>query len=591
MRPRAALDLEVFSNYFLFMMMDLESTRVIWMEHPLDIPKIIRLLKTYTLITFNGLNYDIPILMYALTGVGTEAIKRASNRIIQQNLKPWNFAKEFNVNLTPPGVDHIDLMEVAPLKGSLKLYGARMHCRVLQELPVHETAVITDEQRMILREYCENDLRITVDLAAVLKTQIDLRVAMSAEYGVDLRSKSDAQIAEHVVKTSIETRTKTRLDKPVPDPGARYHYQVPDWIRFPTMPHLLDEIRAATFLVNDAGHIVPPAEISKKVIALEGNSYKFGVGGLHSRETSVAYRATSEYQLYDRDVTSYYPSILLNQKLAPFHIDQAHFLAVYQKLVTDRIAAKKAGNVTVAESLKICVNGLFGKFGSKYSYVYAPQLMFQITLTGQLALLMLIEAFAHEGILVMSANTDGVFVKCHHRQRAAMLQIVTDWEAQTGYVTEEQEYQALYARDVSNYIAVKKDGLNTKLKGVYGPGLPLQKNPVTAICAEAVIDYLTLDASIESTILCCRDPRRFVAVRQVNGGAMWRGKLIGKIARWYYATGVEEAITYKVNDHLVPKTYGAKPLPVLPETVPDDLNYDWYIRESYDILAEIGVAA
>src|SRR2546428_5858794 len=94
MRPLAALDLEVFVNYFLVMFKHIETGKITYFEHPLDIEQIKKVLKAYRIITFNGIGYDIPILMYALTGVSTESIKAASNRIIQHNLKPWHFEKE-----------------------------------------------------------------------------------------------------------------------------------------------------------------------------------------------------------------------------------------------------------------------------------------------------------------------------------------------------------------------------------------------------------------------------------------------------------------------------------------------------------------
>jgi DNA polymerase elongation subunit (family B) len=58
--------------------------------------------------------------------------------------------------------------------------------------------------------------------------------------------------------------------------------------------------------------------------------------------------------------------------------------------------------------MKIAANGVFGKLGSPWSILYAPHLMVAVTLTGQLALLMLIERAERMGISVVSANTDGV---------------------------------------------------------------------------------------------------------------------------------------------------------------------------------------
>ena len=255
-----------------------------------------------------------------------------------------------------------------------------------------------------------------------------------------------------------------------------------------------------------------------------------------------------------------------------------------------RLTQWRDGRKTVAESLKICVNGLFGKFGSRWSIVYSPEILVQVTVTGQLALLMLIEQLNMPGVQIISANTDGVTLKVRKGRIDYVNALVKGWEKTTGFTTEETRYEALYLRDVNNYIAVKDDGLSTKLKGAFGHGLPLQKNPTTTICADAVIDYLTLGASIEATILGCQDVKKFVSVRQVRGGATYGGKEIGKVVRWYYARGVEEALLYKVNGYLVPKTFGAKPLMRLPDALPEDLNYDWYINEAFGMLGELGMS-
>lgn len=60
---------------------------------------------------------------------------------------------------------------------------------------------------------------------------------------------------------------------------------------------------------------------------------------------------------------------------------------------------------------KIQINGTFGKTGSPYSVLFAPTMLIQTTITGQLSLLMLIEWHEIYGIPVISANTDGVVIK------------------------------------------------------------------------------------------------------------------------------------------------------------------------------------
>jgi hypothetical protein len=260
---------------------------------------------------------------------------------------------------------------------------------------------------------------------------------------------------------------------------------------------------------------------------------------------------------------------------------------VYQSLVDRRLAAKAAKRTIENESLKITINGTFGKLGSKYSFLYAPDLFIQITITGQLALLMLIERL-EEVTSVISANTDGVTIFCQRRREDLVRGIAKLWEEHTGFTLESKTYEALYNRDVNNYVAIQTDG-QVKVKGAYGTGLPLQKNHVNAICAKAVIDYLQFDADIETTIRQCTDIRKFISVRSVTGGAVWRGHPVGKVIRWYYATGTRDAIHYKSNNYKVPRTDGAIPCTVLPEGMPADLDYEWYVREATEMVEELGV--
>lgn len=236
---------------------------------------------------------------------------------------------------------------------------------------------------------------------------------------------------------------------------------------------------------------------------------------------------------------------------------------------------------------KIQINGSFGKFGSPYSTLYSPTLLIQTTVTGQLSLLMLIEMLESEGIPVVSANTDGIVIKCPRDKVAMMNLVVMEWEAATGFETEATEYLALYSRDVNNYVAIKADGV--KVKGVYAPA-GLQKNPTNEIVTTAVIDYLQKGVPVEHTIQSCRDITRFATIRTVKGGAVKGEQYLGKAVRWYYAQGETGAIHYKLNGYTVARSEGARPMMDLPEAFPDDVNLDWYIREARDMLKDIGAA-
>lgn len=662
-------DVECFPNYFLVVFTNLVTGKVAYEEmyegHPLNILRLRWILETFIIVTFNGISYDIPMCEMAVGGLTCAQLKIASDEIIQQEIRGSDIRRQRKIKGLK--VDHIDLIEVAPLFASLKTYAGRMHARKMQDLPFHPDTYLSDNQIAIVRWYCVNDTANTAELRNTLKEQIDLRYTLSNEYKVDLRSKSDAQIAEAVMAAELTRRTGVRPTKPTIEVGTCYRYNPPPFMQFqtPLLNWALDTIKRAQFVVDYTGSIAMPEEIKALNLDINGSVYRMGIGGLHSSESTVAHYTDRDYVLIDKDVTSFYPFIILGQGLYPPHLGPI-FLQVYRAIVDRRLAAKKAKNKPVAESLKIVINGSFGKFGSKYSILYAPHFLIQTTITGQLAVLMLIERLELAGIHVVSANTDGIVIKCHRTRIGLLNEIVAQWERDTSYQTEETRYLALYSRDVNNYIAVKQkfddttkqwveqpDG--TKCKGAYANpwassenlAMRLHKNPTTTICVEAVEALLTKGIPIDHTIRSATDIRKFVSVRSVRGGAVkiwgqvppdhdtpedlirlagfteiakdsWilpgetqrearygrdayklaqeltiqpgETEYVGKTVRWYYARDVQGELVYASSGNKVPRSDGAKPLMVLDshESLPDDVDFDWYITEANRILEDIG---
>lgn len=585
-------DCEVYIDYFLVAFRDVETLEVTTFEqypdHPLDTKALRKHMGTRRVVSFNGKRFDAPLVALAITGATCAELKAAASDIIQNNLQPWQFEQRHPCRIDPEW-DHIDLFDVAPGMASLKIYAGRMHSRKLQDLPIAFDASIGVEDRAKLLDYCVNgDTIATLDLWRTLSAQIELREKMTERYGIDLRSKSDAQIAEAVIKSQVSQLIGKKVERPIIAPGTEFKYRAPDFVRFshPALRHAFDVVTSVPFVVQRAGGVAMPKEISELKITVGGTTYQMGIGGLHSTESSVAHLAADDTLLIDRDVTSYYPSIILNCGLAPNHLGAA-FLRVYRGLVDQRLAAKRAGDKVTADALKITINGTFGKLGSMWSALYSPDLLIRTTITGQLSLLMLIEMLEDYGAAVVSANTDGVVIKCPRPREIAMDAVVSAWETATGFETEETNYRALYSRDVNNYLAIKPDG-KVKAKGVYAPP-GLQKNPANEICNVAVARFLADGKPIEQTINECEDIRRFVTVRQVNGGCVDQtGEFLGRAARWYYSKFVDGPLRYKTNGYTVARSEGAMPLMMLPEKVPTDLDRDWYVREAHSILADIG---
>lgn len=581
------MDTEVYRDYYLAMFRNIEtgSTRAFeqYEGRLFDGKAVMRILSGYTIVTFNGLHFDLPILALACQGTSNEMLKSACDSIIIDGWKHWEVEQGYGAKV--PSIDHIDLIDVAPGIASLKIYGGRMHCQRMQDMPIDPSDSVSPENRPLLVEYCGNDLNTTAALYRTLQPQLALRTWMSDLYRQDLRSKSDAAIAEAVLKSEI-AKLGTLIERPRIKPGTAYRYTPPIYIGYNSVElrEVLAIVTHARYLISDAGKVIIPKEVQSLKIRIGESTYQMGIGGLHSTESSAAHHADANTILVDRDVASYYPAIIL-QGHYPKHLGPG-FLDVYRWIVERRLKAKAAGDKATADSLKIVVNASFGKLGSKWSALYSPDLMIAVTMTGQLALLMLIEWLDDAGIQVVSANTDGVVIKCRRHQQGEMDAIVSAWEICSGFDTESSHYKALYSRDVNNYIALKQDG-GYKAKGVYTPA-GLQKNPSNMICVEAVINKLTQDTPIAQTITDCRDITQFVTIRTVRGGALKDAAYLGTAIRWYYAKGVEGVIRYKINGYQVPRTDGARPLMELPAEFPDDVDYGWYVREANDIMAAIG---
>lgn len=605
-RPVCVVDTECFPNYWLIGFREIDGPRVVSFERTptqrLNIPALLNIFRRWTVVSFNGINYDMPMISLALMGAKNTLLKRVNDEIIPGGglvgLKWWEVQDRYDAAM-PEFLDHIDVMEVSPGSPnhpSLKLYAGRMHSRRMQDLPYSPGDYLTDEQIAIVRAYHANDLEVTRDLYLELKPQIDLRTQMSRRYGVDVRSKSDPQVAEAVIKAEIQRRTGERIYKPDVAPGT-FFYKPPPYIRFQSLElrTLLETIQQAPFAIDRNGKLHVPPVMEKGVIVTVGDAqYKVGYGGLHSREKRASYLSDDEFVLVDRDVTSYYPSIILGSGLYPKHIGPI-FLEIYRALYRERVAAKRAGDKNKAEMLKIVLNGIFGKFGSPFSTLYSPDLMLQTTLGGQLAVLMLVETAEARGFRVVSANTDGFVTRVARARRAEFDQLIAEWELNTVFMMDEVEYTALYSRDVNNYVAFTPDG-KVKGKGVFTPagrGLPgaagLKKTPDREVVIDAVIEHLKHGTPVEQTIQGCSDVRRFLSVRRVNGGAEKDGQYLGKAIRWYWAAGESGVITAVTSGNTVPKTEGANPCMQLPEALPDDIDYDWYAREAYATLEELGM--
>lgn len=556
------IDSEIYRNFFYLGVKRVEDGRRVGFEFSdrsdFDRDRVRFFLRRNLSVGFNSIPFDLPIIFLALSGAPLSEIKDAADHIIQNRIPYWQVERELGVVV--PKLNHIDLFETNPsVKDSLKTLNGRLHMKRLQELPFDPARILTHDEMDATIEYCQfGDLDGTEELFNTLAEPIKLREAMGKDYGLEFRSKSDAQMGEAILKKVVEDKTGDRIKKAIIPDGTTFRYEVPEWMRFetPYMQWVLETIRNTEFKVGKGGKAELPDSFGDFDIQFDGMSFTLGIGGLHSTEANRSVHSDAESVLIDADVASQYPSIIMKLALFPKALGP-EFLPAYSAILERRLAAKRAKDKVTDKGLKISINGAYGKFGSHYSVLFAPHLMVAVTLTGQLSLLMLIEKAHLAGIPVVSANTDGVVFRCPRSKWNGFVEkegkptdrlnpspiqdIIEWWEGLTSFNLEFAEYRSIYNQSVNTYMAIKADG-SYKRKGDianhWRKELPwggkntdfdkdregLKKNPKMTICADAVLGYLLHGIPVEKTIRECRDIREFltiVAAAPKSGGATW----------------------------------------------------------------------
>jgi len=620
-------DIELDKSHFGVGFMNIKNKKVKQFNLHKDgqLEKLKKYLKKHQplLIGFNSLNFDDMLLHFALKGKSIAQLYDICMSIIDEGKRRYQFE---NIN-----IQSIDLMEVAPSQAGLKLYGSRLMAKKLQDMPEDYNNDDVDWDGIM--QYNVNDLELTLLLYKELEDALKLRRDLAKEYDlsvIDVLSKSDAQIAEYVFKNLLEYKKPIRVSE-VSYEAPAYTMVDPNSVTY----EVATKFNGTTFKINqgNGSPITPDWIKANDKVTIDGVDYTIGLGGLHSNEKSVAIKPQKGYVLANADISSMYPSLIINSGLYPTNFGEK-WREVYTKFRDERLKLKPDPKQKKRVAmLKIFLNGTYGKLGSVYSVLYAPHLLLNTTLTGQLTLLQIIEELGKlNDVKVVSANTDGLEYVCKKQDFEKCKKLIDDLGKKANLIWEHATYKALYSRDVNSYIAIY-DGY-AKRKGFFAKP-NLSKNVEYPIVLDAIEQFLLNGTDPKETINNCKDIAMFCSARKVTGGAFWDDKdysnteeynqyiidvqtkgrkqnkalekrnlehqkklmlndenvkecYLGKVVRWYYAKG-GKPIYYVKSGNKVPKTDGCKPMMELSDTIPNDLDYEYYYSLVELHLSDVGV--
>lgn len=209
-------------------------------------------------------------------------------------------------------------------------------------------------------------------------------------------------------------------------------------------------------------------EADKLHVVVDGFAYDFGTGGIHGSVSNQVFRKNPILNriIMDVDVASYYPNMAIHNDLFPAHLGQA-FCPIYLSMYELRKSFDKETHPLENLAIKLALNGAYGNSNNAHSFLYDPQYTMTITINGQLMLCMLAEQLMKiPGLNMIQINTDGMTYECDEFYRQHTLDLCRWWESITKLELEDEEYEAMYIRDVNNYTAVDMKG-KIKQKSAY----------------------------------------------------------------------------------------------------------------------------
>lgn len=506
-------DIETLKGVFTYVAINIDTLEIVkYVIHP-DKDEMINLhehLKQCKFqIGFNNLNFDYPIIHYFLTNfkrlekLPTQMVILSLYKKAQEVIESVTYGefKSAAINKKEVLIKQLDLFKVwhfnNPARNtSLKALQISMNYPNVMECSIpHNQEIITLEELDEIVKYNENDVLSTFEFYKKSLHKIELRRDIKAKYKLDCINFADVKIGEELMLDLYSELTDQDKWEVKKLRTKRNEIILADCI-LPTIQFKNQKFK--DLLQEFKSLILTDIEFEKSVI-YKGFKYDYGLGGIHGCIKPGVYKSTDTHIIIDADVASLYPNLAIQNNFFPEHLGEG-FVTVYKDIVSQRLTAKRNGEMSISDALKLAANGAYGKSSDKYSFLYDPKFTMSITVNGQLLLTMLAEKLVDKlDCEVLQVNTDGITVKIHRSLQDLYYQICKEWETQTKLELEYVEYSKMIIRDVNNYMAVKLDG-KAKYKGAFEIDKEYHKDPSFRIVALAISEYFIKGTPVENTI-------------------------------------------------------------------------------------------
>jgi hypothetical protein len=410
---------------------------------------------------FNNLGFDYPVLHYIVANPhgGVGAIYAKAMSLIKSHdgdkfgMMIWDKDRVFE-QLDLFKICHFDNMARSTSLKSLEIV---MRSRNVIDLPFPVGTYLTDEQKDVLITYNMHDVKETAKFYVRCLDQIKFREQLTEKHSRNFMNHNDTKIGKdyfimELESAGIECFVRGPNGKQ-PRQTVRPTINLADVI-FPYVKFERPEFQRILDFFNSTSITQTKGTFADLSTTLDGVEYKFGTGGIHSAINNQSWKSNDEYMLVLEDVTSYYPSMAIKNRLFPEHLTEK-FCDIYEGMFLERRRAKRAGEESVQAMLKLALNGTYGDSNNVYSPFYDPKFTMAITVNGQLLLCMLVEQLVKiPGLVMCQTNTDGIVAYFPRVYEQHFDNVCKWWEGVTNLGLEKTVAKSLHQRDVNNYLCV-----------------------------------------------------------------------------------------------------------------------------------------
>jgi len=419
-------------------------------------------------ISFNGLAFDAQITEYFLQHekewsklpadrVAHEIYKKAQLVIDKSNKREWLDFYEAKMQIPQIDLYKLNHWDNPAKRSSLKWIQYSMDWYNLQDMPIHHsTPIHTQEEVDNIVEYCINDVLSTKAILNLSKGQINLRNDLTKEYNINLFSASEPRISKELFLHFLAEKSG-KDKKDIKYSRTNRKQVLGKDVILPYIKFTTSEFQKLYDVFHNI--IINPEKIKGALdhtVSANGVKIKFGLGGVHGCAAGGIYEAKDGMVIMTSDVKSFYPNLAIRNKWSPAHITKEIFCELYEWFYDERVKISKKNIMNYV--YKIILNSTFGLSNDKHSFLYDPQFLVQVTINGQLTLMMLYERIMQEipGAIALMQNTDGIETMIPAEYVDKYNKICDEWEELTSLELDHDQYAKMIIADVNSYIAVNK---------------------------------------------------------------------------------------------------------------------------------------